>query len=311
MSDVSPHHPDSVGASTTSDGTRRRFDMAGSRRALRGVARSVALDALWTRERLQGRVARSLARPRVHFLYLHSVPVGEEHRLRQLLNALSREHSFVSYSRAVELLGEGDIDRPYVCLSFDDGFASNVRTASIIAEHGASACFFIPPEFIGCPDAAGARRFFRAPDVDERAMTWDEVEHLLRDGHEIGNHTRHHPDVAAVPAAQLEDEIAGSADDLESRLGQRPEHFAWPLGRFRHFTDAAASIVFDSGHRTCASAERGAHVTAPAADRYCLRRDHLMTSWPLRHMLYFIARSAASASARDNDWPSGWQVGSG
>ncbi len=301
-----PPEPTSHARRVSGPPTARAVDAP--RQVVRRIARRAALDALSARDRLQDRTARAFGRPRVHFLYLHAVPPHEERRFRELLSELSRAHTFVSYSRAVEILRGGEIDGPYICFSFDDGFASNVRTASLLAEYDASACFFIPPDFIGCPDAAAARRFFRSSDVDERAMRWDEVEGLLQTGHEIGNHSRHHFNIGQLPAARLEDEIAGAADELERRLGRRPEHFAWPLGRFHQFTDRAASVVFDCGHRTCASAERGAHVQAPAFERYCLRRDHLMTSWPLRHMLHFIAASAAGASVADNDWPAHWRV---
>jgi peptidoglycan/xylan/chitin deacetylase (PgdA/CDA1 family) len=229
-----------------------------------------------------------------------------------LIDLLAVDHTFISHSEATQRLQRGPIDRPYVSLSFDDGFASNARTGRLLAQRGIQACFFITTNFIGTQGLADARAFFRGSvGVDEAALTWDQVESLLGFGHEIGNHTQSHLALAQLSRTQVEDEIGGAAATLERRLGSRPTHFAWPYGQLRHANGAVPSVAFATGHETCASAVRGAHACTASSTGVAkpfIRRDHMMAEWPLRHALYFIGRSARSAEAMNNEWPWEWSA---
>lgn len=278
---------------------------------LRETARSIALDVLSGRDQVTGLFESSTTRPRVHFLYFHSVPSPELPQFSALLDVLQRKHTFISHSVAAKKVAGGDIDRPYLSISFDDGFASNVAAARILSERAISACFFIPTNFIGIHDVVEARRFFRTSrGIDESAMTWGEIESLLSQGHEIGNHTEKHRNLSELSVAELEQEIGGASETLLRRLGERPTHFAWPYGTFEHAGPDVPRITLQTGHSTCASAERGAHMVSTRAGEQipCLRRDHIMSSWPLRHSLYFIARSARTATPATNEFPPGWLV---
>ena len=280
------------------------------RKRARRTVRHMALDGLSARERWTGRLGAGLRRPRVALPYLHAIPRHEEDAFRRLVAALAQHHEFISYSEAIRRLHEGEVHKPCVSVSFDDGFASNVRASRILEEFGATGMFFVPTGFVGTKTVAEARGFFGFVEgCDEPAMTWEDLEGLKGRGHEIGNHTHTHRILARLTAQERADEVGHAAEILRSRLGAS-DHFAWPYGRFSHFTADAARAVFDSGHASCASAERGAHVTRPAGDAraLCLRRDHLMTEWPLRHSLYFLGRSGAAASSASNAWPEGWRV---
>lgn len=251
--------------------------------------------------------ARSLTEPRVHHLYLHAVAPSHESSFRRLLEWLAATgHTFLSYSEAIDRTVTGNIDRAYVTFSFDDGYASNARTAALLQEYGAAACFFVVTDFVGLVDLDRARAFL-GRGLDEPAMTWDEVA-ALTEHHEVGNHTRGHKVLSRLSAMEAEEEVGAAAEELRRRLGD-VQHFAWPLGRFRHFDKAARDTVFETGHASCASAERGAHGPAGAIEprALCVRRDHLMAEWPLHHQKYFIARSAADRLGQST-WPSGWGV---
>lgn len=276
----------------------------------RAVARHAVLDGLSARDRWTHQLDVGLARPRVALPYLHAVPREEEGDLRRFVAALARDHEFIGYSEAVRRVRDGDIDRPYVSFSFDDGFASNVRAARILEEFGAPGMFFVPTGFVGTKTLAEARSFFGFIEgCDEPAMTWDDLERLKERGHEIGNHTHTHRILASLSAQERADEVGRAAEILHSRLGAS-DHFAWPYGRFFHFSDDAARAVFDTDHASCASAERGAHVVPPPGGEraLCVRRDHIMTEWPLRHCTYFLARSGRVASSVSNQWPENWHV---
>lgn len=287
------------------DSRRVRSQANRLRQAAKAATRHVALDLLADRWVRSGRVEAGFARPRVHFLYLHAVPEGDETRFQSLLDRLAETHDMVSHTRAVELVTAGDVSRPTVSFSFDDGFASNYRTARTLEEYGTVGMFFVPTTFIGTATVGEARQIFGySQHIDEPAMTWAQLEELRSRGHEVGNHTRTHPNLATLSGDQVRDEIEGGAEILRERLGEC-RHFAWPFGRWVHFSLDAARIVFESGHESCASAERGAHAVTQlaAAESVCLRRDHLMSSWPLRHMEYFIARASLQSDVSSNGWP--------
>ena len=280
------------------------------KRRARAAARHVALDGLSTKDKVTGRIEAGIARPRVALPYLHAIPRHEEDAFRRLVAELARTHTFIGYSEAVRRITEDDIDRPYVSFSFDDGFASNVRAARILEDYGATGMFFVPTGFIGMKTLKEARQFFGFVEgCDEHAMTWDDLEGLLARGHEVGNHTRSHRILATLGAQERVDEVGVAAETLRARLGVS-DHFAWPYGRFWHFTDDAARAVFDSDHLSCASAERGAHGGGFVGRQrdLCMRRDHIMTHWPLKHCLFFLARSGSRASAASNSWPADWDV---
>jgi peptidoglycan/xylan/chitin deacetylase (PgdA/CDA1 family) len=236
------------------------------------------------------------------------VPRHEEEDFRALIADLARDHELIGYSRAVNLIRHGPIERPTVALSFDDGFASNIRAAAILEEFGATGMFFVPPGFIGTPTVRQAQAFYGSAVVNEPAMTWKDLEQLKERGHEIGNHTWGHRALTLISNEEMRDEIGRGADELRKRLGEC-DHFAWPLGRFAHFTAVAARTVFATGHSSCASAERGAHsvANADAPELLCLRRDHIMTEWPLRHCRYFIGRAGLRNDTYGR-WPDGWDV---
>jgi len=245
------------------------------------------------------------SRRRIHFIYLHHVFEDEEDGFRRVLEELSRSHSFVSYSDAVARLRTGRIDAPYVSLSFDDGLKNCVRAAEIMGEFGALGCFFVcPPMAEATPDEVSAFCAAKLHMPPTAMMSWDDMERLRAQGHEIGSHTLNHANLAQTHGDALAEEVGRSRELIEGRLGEA-RHFAWPFGRFAEMSEEARRVVFGAGYESCASAQRGCHV-APAPDdpsALCLRRDHVVAAWPVSHVLYFMARSAERAGEADNAWP--------
>lgn len=76
---------------------------------------------------------------------------------------------------------------------------------------------------------------------------------MQNSGHEIEAHTRTHPHLSALTAAQQQNEIAGSLSDLES-LGAKPVSFAYPYG---DYNDTTLSIVGDAGFLDARDTKRG------------------------------------------------------
>lgn len=277
----------------------------------RAGARRTALDALSLWRTANGKDKSAFIRPRIYFPYLHEVPEHEEPQFRNFLKLLSVDHTFISYGDAIHRVINGPIDKPYVAFSFDDGFASNVRASQILEEFGATACFFVPPAFIDSrlPTVEAMRQFGFADGTREPAMTWTDLEEILSRGHEVGNHTMNHKTLSLVSEQEAVDEISNGAERIRQVLGEC-RHFAWPRGQFKHFTEAAARTVFETGHESCASAVRGSHdMPLEGSGRsLCVRRDHIMTAWPLRHDRYFVGRASENGAGASSFWPDDWKV---
>ncbi|MEA2711726.1 MAG: hypothetical protein QOF78_4327 [Phycisphaerales bacterium] len=274
---------------------------------MRGIARGAALTALATAARLSGRMQQALARPRVQFLLLHHVFDDEVDGFRRLLRELSRDHALIGYGEAVRRITTGQIDRPYLSITFDDGFKDNLRAAQMLAEFGTTGCFFVCPGLVGLADADAVRGVLQSRfdfPIVTPFMDWDDIAQLRAAGHEIGAHTMTHPELAHVPADQMRQEIVHSREALVRRLGA-VEHFAWPKGLWPFFSPLARDIVFDAGFASCASGLRGCHVAPHVGSPrdLCIRRDHVFANWPVDHVRYFMMENSRHATAASNGWP--------
>lgn len=273
---------------------------------VRGNLRKYALDGLSLWDKLKG-IEQDLNKPRIQFLYIHHVFGDEELNLARLLKKLSSQHEFLSYSDSVQKILKGEIDRPYVCISSDDGFKNNVKAAEILNEYNAKACFFINP-FVVEPRSFDevknhCRNRLNFPPVE--FMNWADIEKLLKMGHEIGSHTMEHINIAKTEEEVFIEDCNKTFEIIKRRCGE-VKHFAFPYGRFFHFNENARKIVFESGFTSCASAERGCHInhSGPLAKQeLCIRRDHVVLDWKMDHIFYFLAANSRKANTSLNLFP--------
>ena len=268
------------------------------------AARKIALDAISFIDNLKSEA--DFKKNRIQFLYIHHVFDDEVNKLRSLLDFLFKYHSFISYSEAVQKLLANKIDKPYICLSSDDGLKNNVRAAAIFKEYGISACFFICPGIINEKNPEKIKNFsaekLHFPPVE--FLTWDDVEKLCKDGHEIGSHTMSHINIAGTDPSVVTSELQQSFDIIKSRIGN-PVHFAFPYGKYFHFTEKARKVVFDIGYQSCSSAERGCHVQQaqpPVKEHLLIRRDNTVLDWSLDHIKHFLRRNATNKRLQQNSF---------
>ena len=248
---------------------------------LRASARRAALGALSRLPRASG--------PGVRIVHYHYVFDDERERFAEQLRFLAREFSPVSLSQAVERLRLGQASGDEVVVTFDDGFRNQLDNAApLLAEHGFSACFFLVTDLLDA-NADQARAFSRDKlhlPLPVEPLDWDGASRLLELGHEIGSHTRSHPNLTSLDADALLDELASSREELSKRLGA-VRHVSAPYGDRARFSEAVAGAARTAGYESCASAIRG--VNRSALDLYSLHRHHLSASWPLRELGYFLA----------------------
>jgi len=239
----------------------------------------------------------SLIKPRVQFLYIHHVFNDEIHNLALTLKWLKDTgHTFITYSEGVEKIINGNIDKPYIVLSSDDGFKNNLNAIKILKEFDTSCCFFVNPLSIGM-DTYDEKKMFCStrlnfPPID--FLNWHDVLELIKQGFEIGSHTMSHKDMAMMTDAELEYELTQSKNVLEEKTGKWVTHFAFPYGRDVNFSEKAMELVYKTGYKSCATAKRGIHNNKMSISRkqLLLKRDHIIFAWKLSHIKYFILKNA-------------------
>lgn len=110
-----------------------------------------------------------------------------------------------------------------LAITFDDGLANNFDIAAdLLTKYGMTGTFFIPSAFIREERSTGW--------LSNIMMSWSDLRSLQAAGFEIGSHTRTHPNLGACALDVAREEIAGSKQDLEDRLGREIRSFAYPYG---------------------------------------------------------------------------------
>lgn len=108
-----------------------------------------------------------------------------------------------------------------VALTFDDGSDDAVRVVlPALRRRGMRGTFFVITGLVGTPGY----------------LTWDGVRELEKAGMAIGSHTVHHARLPELPEDRAREELVGSRQELERRLGHPVDLLAWPYNSLRAST---------------------------------------------------------------------------
>ena len=143
-----------------------------------------------------------------------------------------------------------------IVITFDDGYKDNYTYAfPILREYNFPATIFIIVNEIGAPS--------------ERRLSWDEIHTMQKSGLiTFGSHTINHSNLAEVTSEEtLKNEILGSKNILEERLGMKVNTFSYPSGRFNA---KSRSVVIDSGYKLAVVTNPGKMV--PDDDIFLIKR---------------------------------------
>ncbi len=221
----------------------------------------------------------------------HRFGVSTSYFLRQV-NFLLRHYKVVGLSEAVEMLRKGEVRQPTVCITFDDGYADNfINLRAVTEETGVPIAYFISTSYM-----SSGKEF--AHDVTENEHgflpnTWEQIEILKHSGYEIGSHTRTHVDCGTTDEGTLRDEIAGSADDLEERLGPT-KHFSFPYGFPQNISEPAAKIACETYPNVFA---------AYPGRNYCGDGRRILKRGNFSHTVWELALQLQSVLNRDPEEP--------
>lgn len=158
----------------------------------------------------------------------HRMGVSTETLWRQV-RFLQKHYRIVSLSESVELLCSGAVRVPCVALTFDDGYGDNFVSLRAVAEEtGIPVALFVPTQPV-----ENHREFEHDLDKGTRGffpLTWNQIRYWSRNGCEFGSHTQNHFDCGSTDRKKLEEEILGSKNLMEFRLGETVRFFAFPFG---------------------------------------------------------------------------------
>jgi peptidoglycan/xylan/chitin deacetylase (PgdA/CDA1 family) len=176
----------------------------------------------------------------------------------------------VSLAEAQARITAGRNPRPTACITFDDGYADNMRFAvPLLLRHGIPFTYFVSTDHVlgGRPfphDVTNAQPL--APN------TPDQLRELAAAGVEIGGHTRSHADLGKLTQSELIEEIAGCKSELANAIDTDVRYFAFPYGLHQNLSTAAFRVAMDAGYEGVCSAYGGYNF--PGDDPFHLRRIH-------------------------------------
>ncbi|WP_227936393.1 polysaccharide deacetylase family protein [Alkalihalobacillus deserti] len=109
-------------------------------------------------------------------------------------------------------LNKVDTSSMLVALTFDDGPENHYTPMilDILKEKGVPATFFV----VG-------REITTYPEIMKR---------IVNEGHGIGNHTWHHPDLRKKWSSRIQEEIQSTQQELQKVVGKKPDLFRPPYG---------------------------------------------------------------------------------
>ncbi len=171
--------------------------------------------------------------------------------LREQLELLAgRGYVGVTLAECERRRRDGGLDGRTLVVTFDDAFRSVLRAKPILDELGFPATVFAVTRFADggrVLDWPGLAEVGIAASDEPRSLGWGELEGLRDAGWEIGSHTASHPVLVDLDDDRLEEELAGSRDELVRRLGAC-ETVGYPYGLAdRRVADVARRVGYSVG----------------------------------------------------------------
>lgn len=178
----------------------------------------------------------------------HDLSVAPDAFRRQLELVVG---SGVSIVRLADVLTELEqpLDGRRIAITFDDGYADfRDHALGVLRELGLPATIFVPTALAG-------ERAFAWYDDAPRALSWDELAELSREGLvDVQPHSRTHPWLPTVGDAEAKEEIAGAKAELERRLGVEAQVFCYPAGLYG---ERELELVRAAGYRAAVTTDPG------------------------------------------------------
>ena len=209
----------------------------------------------------------------------HKTPVDFE---QQLLILERRGFTTVTLQEVTAAFGHpSQLPPKPVVLTFDDGFADDMKAFTLLEKHHMKATFYIVNGGPSSHWCIGASRRYNDPSQQtggcgDTYLNWDQIRELDRSGLiTIGGHTIDHVDLATQTIAAQRHEIIDSKTGIEQELNHPIYDFAFPYGSF----DASSiAIVRQAGYTSAVTTLPGVH--QDQTQPFTLRRIRDVQSLP-------------------------------
>jgi Polysaccharide deacetylase len=173
--------------------------------------------------------------------------------------------SVTGLGEAVRRCRQPNAERSSVVITFDDGYHNFYANAfPVLDRYGFTATMFLPTAYIG-----ESRLTFKGKEC----LSWGEVRELQKHGISFGSHTVTHPQLHDCDATSIRDEIMGSKQTIEQKLGCAIPSFSYPYAfpetdkRFKvRLRDELRHAEYENG--VCTTVGH----PGPASDAYFLKR---------------------------------------
>jgi peptidoglycan/xylan/chitin deacetylase (PgdA/CDA1 family) len=163
-------------------------------------------------------------------------------------------------------------------ISFDDGeFSAYENTVSVLDPLGLKSTHFIVSDYL----SDNFPGYIKPPEVLD----------LEARGHEIGAHTRSHPDLTTLTAAEMQNEIAGSKNDLLALGVKEVNAIAYPFGAYDQQVE---DLVAQDGFLGARSTNDGQNLRN--TDKFALKRVPVNIGTTLASVQNEIGKALANKS---------------
>lgn len=128
-----------------------------------------------------------------------------------------------------------------VVLTFDDGYQDFFDVAMPILDRlNFKATIFIVSSLVGYISC------WRTKDLRPPLLNWNEIQSISDAGYEIGSHGAYHPNFFHLSKENLEQEIMGSKETIEEKLGIPIIPFSYPWDRCN---EQILNLVKEAGYK--------------------------------------------------------------
>ncbi|HEY3764675.1 MAG TPA: polysaccharide deacetylase family protein [Gaiellales bacterium] len=169
-----------------------------------------------------------------------------------------RGYQGLTFGEAERRRAQGTLPARTVVFSFDDGYASTLRAAEVLARHGYPGTVFVVGRFAESGEPLrwqGIEHELDDGGAELDPLSWEQLARLAAQGWEVGSHTVSHPLLTALSDADLESELTESRRLVADRMGGC-DTIAYPYGQ----ADARVTAAAAAAGYTAACTLTGAHL---------------------------------------------------
>ncbi len=161
---------------------------------------------------------------------VHNDDVSTVNFTQQMQWLKTNGYKFISTE---DLFNDAPLPSGSVLLTFDDGYIGNFTNAKPVLENlNLKADFFVHTDFVGTTSTATWNK-----------MSWDQLRILDASPlFAVYSHTKSHPQLTQITATQLQNELVGSRQKLQTELGvaTKRDFLAYPFGDYNAAVITAA-----------------------------------------------------------------------